>query len=303
MRLPNISECVFTFNRPAAIFHRYPYLPDCGDVPEDGNGVPEQVGGYFHAPIVSCLAWSFVLTTAIRRFPFRKFWNCAEIKVVRADDKVHTSVSDPHVSEVSDVAASEEACADVTHNYSEAIEDCTGYTYCMMGKPTRKQYCREGMLYDQTEQKCKYADEVACGGRPVQDGDASHGLESAGANQSIGVSSSPEEEPLLTSDNMLATSEEIQGGSSSDILTDMINALDSVKDDLDNKIFLYQTPDFQWVPSTVYRYEDFSESLDVMATEGVAGKKFYIGESAVGNGLSYGLVNIAAFLAQSMKET
>jgi hypothetical protein len=40
-----------------------------------------------------------------------------------------------------------------------------------------------------------------------------------------------------------------------------------------------------------------------MATEGVAGKTFYIGESAVDNGHSYGLVNIAAFLAQSMKET
>jgi hypothetical protein len=82
-----------------------------------------------------------------------------------------------------------------------------------------------------------------------------------------------------------------------------MNALKSVKDDIDTKIFLYQTPDFQWVPSTVYRYEDFSESLDVMATEGVAGKTFYIGESAVDNGHSYGLVNIAAFLAQSMKET
>ncbi|KAL7526856.1 hypothetical protein ACHAXR_001684, partial [Thalassiosira sp. AJA248-18] len=71
----------------------------------------------------------------------------------------------------------------------------------------------------------------------------------------------------------------------------------------DNKLFLYQTPGFQWIPSSVYRYDDFKESLYVMATEGVAGKKFYIGESAVENGHVYGLVNIAAFLAQSMKET
>lgn len=33
---------MFTYNRPT-IVHRYPNLPDCGDVPEDGNGVPEQV--------------------------------------------------------------------------------------------------------------------------------------------------------------------------------------------------------------------------------------------------------------------
>ena len=41
----------------------------------------------------------------------------------------------------------------------------------------------------------------------------------------------------------------------------------------------------------------------MMAAEGVAGKKFYIGDDDVENGHVYGLVNIAAFLAQSMKET
>ena len=32
----------FTYNR-STIFDRYYTLPDCVDVPEDGNGVPEQV--------------------------------------------------------------------------------------------------------------------------------------------------------------------------------------------------------------------------------------------------------------------
>ena len=90
---------------------------------------------------------------------------------------------------------------------------------------------------------------------------------------------------------------------SSDNFIEMENTLESVKDEIDNELFLYQTPGFQWVPSSVYRYEDFKESLYVMATDGVAGKKFYIGESDVENGHVYGLVNIAAFLAQSMKET
>ena len=86
-------------------------------------------------------------------------------------------------------------------------------------------------------------------------------------------------------------------------LNQVLQTLDGVKNGIDNELFLYQTPAYQWVPSSVYRYEDFRESLDIMATEGVAGKKFYIGESDVENGHVYGLVNIAAFLAQSMKET
>ena len=87
------------------------------------------------------------------------------------------------------------------------------------------------------------------------------------------------------------------------LVNDVLNALDDVEGNIDNKLFLYQTPAFQWIPSSVYKYRDFMESLYVMAAEGVAGKKFYIGDDDVENGHVYGLVNIAAFLAQSMKET
>jgi hypothetical protein len=82
-------------------------------------------------------------------------------------------------------------------------------------------------------------------------------------------------------------------------LDNVLTAFDNVKDQVDSKLFLYQTPDMQWVPSTVYRYEDFRESLDVMATEGVAGKTFYVGEDVGANGYVYGLINIAAFLAHA----
>ena len=85
-------------------------------------------------------------------------------------------------------------------------------------------------------------------------------------------------------------------------IQNLINALDAAKPDIDSKLFLYQTPAFQWIPSTVYRYDDFRESLNIMATEGVAGKTFYTGED-VENGHVYGMVNVGAFLAQSMKET
>ena len=80
------------------------------------------------------------------------------------------------------------------------------------------------------------------------------------------------------------------------------NELDKVENEIDNKLFLYETPMGDWLPSSVYKYADLRKSLDVMATDGVAGKKFYIGEDTT-NGHVYGMVNIAAFLAQSMKET
>ena len=85
---------------------------------------------------------------------------------------------------------------------------------------------------------------------------------------------------------------------SSETFINMESTMESVKDDIDNKLFLYQTPAFQWIPSSVYKYDDFIESIYIMATEGVANKKFYIGEDNVENGHVYGLVNIAAFLAQ-----
>jgi len=84
---------------------------------------------------------------------------------------------------------------------------------------------------------------------------------------------------------------------------DILTPLDSVENNINTKLFLYQTPAFQWIPSTVYKYTDFRDSLHVMATDGVANKRFYIGDENVTNGHVYGLVNIAAFLAQSMKET
>ncbi len=84
--------------------------------------------------------------------------------------------------------------------------------------------------------------------------------------------------------------------------SNLILALEEVKNEIDNKLFLYLTPDYQWIPSSVYRYDDFLESLKIMSESGVDGKLFYTGEN-VDNGYVYGLINIAAFLAQSMKET
>jgi hypothetical protein len=78
--------------------------------------------------------------------------------------------------------------------------------------------------------------------------------------------------------------------------------LEAHKDGIDNNILLYQTPQSVWIPSTVYRYKDLLDGLRVMYNDGVANKYFYMGDDSP-KGHLYGLVNIAAFLAQSIKET
>lgn len=70
-----------------------------------------------------------------------------------------------------------------------------------------------------------------------------------------------------------------------------------MKDAINEKLFLYETPDEEWVPSTVYRFDGFFDGLKIMHTQGVAGKKVYLGGECEKCHM-YGLVNIAAFLAQ-----
>ncbi len=79
----------------------------------------------------------------------------------------------------------------------------------------------------------------------------------------------------------------------------------SMKDAMNTKLFLYETPDMQWLPSTVYGFDGFFEGLQLMYKQGVNGKKIYMGgnDPACPHCFMYGLVNIAAFLAQAMKET
>jgi len=65
-------------------------------------------------------------------------------------------------------------------------------------------------------------------------------------------------------------------------------------------VFEYQTPSGSWLPSTLYTWADMINGLQIMASQGVGSKKFYVGE---GRNFNYGLVNLAAFLGESMKET
>lgn len=65
-------------------------------------------------------------------------------------------------------------------------------------------------------------------------------------------------------------------------------------------VFLYETASSGWLPSDLYKWEDMIDAVSVMATDGIGDAKLWIGE---GEKQNYGLVNIAAFLAQCMQET
>ena len=106
--------------------------------------------------------------------------------------------------------------------------------------------------------------------------------------------------------------------STTSISSKIESILQSIEEKIDNELFLYETPYSEWIPSTVYRFSGFFDGLRVMHSVGVAGKKMYLGANSptddfLGNGITedescehcfmYGLVNVAAFLAQAMKET
>jgi hypothetical protein len=82
-----------------------------------------------------------------------------------------------------------------------------------------------------------------------------------------------------------------------ELLDKLLAVLESSKSE---GVFQYQTPSGGWLPSTLYTWKDMIEGVKIMATQGIGSQKLYIGE---GGNFKYGLVNLAAFLGESMKET
>lgn len=69
-----------------------------------------------------------------------------------------------------------------------------------------------------------------------------------------------------------------------------------------NEVMKSQHPDLSWHPSTIYKWDDMIKGIQDMYEVGVGGQKFWLGDEGETNP-DYGLVSIAAFVAQSMKET
>jgi hypothetical protein len=82
-------------------------------------------------------------------------------------------------------------------------------------------------------------------------------------------------------------------------------SLEGAQNVMDNEVFLYETPESQWVPSTIYKWNDFLKGLNSMHNVGVAGDKFWLVDDSADaeTNAKYAKVAIAAFLSQSMQET
>ena len=81
-------------------------------------------------------------------------------------------------------------------------------------------------------------------------------------------------------------------------LNEIISHLRPLESKINNKLLTTQLGG----QSKVYTFKDLLLAIPV-AADGIAGLKFYVGEPGQKAGHEYGLVNLAAFLAQSMKET
>lgn len=83
---------------------------------------------------------------------------------------------------------------------------------------------------------------------------------------------------------------------------EVLRILSTKESAIDNKLFLYESPAGGWVPSSIYKYDGLAKGLEIMNGKGVNDMYFFLGGDDE-NEYKYGLANVAAFLAQSMKET
>ena len=74
---------------------------------------------------------------------------------------------------------------------------------------------------------------------------------------------------------------------------------------LESEVLMSQLPDLTWVPSTIYKWADLIDALHVICTTGLGGFNLWTGSQTLTDEeqSTRALVNVAAFLAQSMKET
>ncbi|MCB9593055.1 MAG: hypothetical protein H6719_10010 [Sandaracinaceae bacterium] len=73
----------------------------------------------------------------------------------------------------------------------------------------------------------------------------------------------------------------------------------------DDEILISEQPDGSWRPSRIYRWHDFLQAVHDMHERGVGDFRLWLGDEGASEEVraAQGLVHLAAFLAQSMKET
>lgn len=88
-------------------------------------------------------------------------------------------------------------------------------------------------------------------------------------------------------------------------LTDFDDLLFAKAELLAEKILITQQPDLSWAPSKIYQWPDLLDALYRTCVPGIAGFSFWTGAPGTAPDTAWKIaaVNLAAFLAQSMKET
>ncbi len=76
-------------------------------------------------------------------------------------------------------------------------------------------------------------------------------------------------------------------------------------DAFDTRVLVSQDPDLSWRPSRIYRWRDLVQAAAAMHLTGVGERRLWLGDATAADDTRtrQALVNLAAFLAQSMKET
>jgi len=87
------------------------------------------------------------------------------------------------------------------------------------------------------------------------------------------------------------------------LLRGLIQYFTDREDIMATQILLSQTPQGKLYPSYRYQLSDFLSALTYISERGVGGRKFYMGESNIHQGVRYGVVNAVLFLAQAYKES
>jgi len=104
------------------------------------------------------------------------------------------------------------------------------------------------------------------------------------------------------SNNFLQALLALGAGGEKALVRALTNFVSERKEKVNSEILQSQTPEGQLYPSYRYQLSDFLSALTKISRDGVAGKKFYVGEPTVARGVRYGIVNMVMFLAQSYKE-
>lgn len=201
--------------------------------------------------------------------------------------------------------------------------NCTSYIVCSSGSVSSPLLaCASGTLFNVELGSCDWETNVVCTDGTGDDDTATAETDIVGAAEEDGTASpSQPSTPAISIPNTNSPTyapTQTRPPSSNAAVED---ALFYAAHDMDTKLFVVKTDggggggesegndgvEEGWRQSKLYRFHGFIAGLRMAYTEGVAGMTFYLGDDDAGaddeESTVVGLVNIAAFLAQSMKET